>query len=54
MSEQAAVAEANRLEAKLRLVHGITMTQQAQLALYHWIRYGHATCPGGECCREDG
>lgn len=52
-SEQRAVIEANRLEASLRLRHGIVMKPKAQLALYHWIKNGRAACPGGECCKED-
>lgn len=54
ISERRGVMLVNETEARLRLVHGITMTPDAQLQLYHWIKNGRVACPGGECCKEDG
>lgn len=50
-AEQLAAALANQTDLRWR-ARGISMTPRFQLALYHWIKNGRATCPGGECCER--
>lgn len=44
-----AIVFANQVDLRLR-ARGLVMSQDFQLALYHFIRNGRCACPGGECC----